>query len=89
MKEKSRIRGLKIAMIAAFCMLSMMIAGTAYATERKKVKVAFFPMDGYHIVNEDGSYGGMDVDYLDALTDYVSWDVEYVICTSWSDALEK
>ncbi len=70
-------------------MLSMMIAGTAYATERKKVKVAFFPMDGYHIVNEDGSYGGMDVDYLDALTDYVSWDVEYVICTSWSDALEK
>lgn len=89
MKEKSQFRGLKIAMIAVFCLLSIMLAGTAYATERKKVRVAFFPMDGYHILNEDGSYGGMDVDYLDALTDYISWDIEYVICDSWSDALEK
>ena len=59
------------------------------ATERRTVKVAFFPMDGYHIVNEDGSLGGMDVEYLNALCDYISWNIEYVECDSWEDALEK
>lgn len=60
-----------------------------YATERKTVKVAFFPMDGYHIVDEEGNYGGMDVEFLRAMENYVAWDVEYVVCDSWDDALLK
>jgi len=59
------------------------------AEEKRTVKVAFFPMEGYHIVEADGSYGGMDVEYLEVLSEYTDWQVEYVSCDSWEDALEK
>lgn len=60
-----------------------------YAEEKQTVKVAFFPMDGYHIVESDGSYSGMDVKYLEALQEYTDWQIEYVECDSWADALDK
>lgn len=55
----------------------------------RKVKVAFFPMNGFHIYSETGGYGGMDVAYLEELRVYTGWDIEYVICESWNEALEK
>jgi len=60
----------------------------ACAAERRVVKVAFFPMDGYHITGPDGSYDGMDVAYLNELCDYVDWEIEYVECASWEQALQ-
>lgn len=57
--------------------------------EVRKVRVAFFPMEGYHIINEDGTFDGIEVEYLKALSEYVNWKVEYVVCDSWEDALEK
>ena len=65
-----------------FCM------GDACAAERRVVKVAFFPMDGYHITEPDGSYDGMDVAYLKELCGYVDWEIEYVECASWEQALQ-
>ncbi len=62
--------------------------GTVYGAERRAVRVGFFPMDGYHEIRTDGSFTGMDVEYLEALCDYVSWNVEYVECGSWDDALD-
>ena len=61
---------------------------TAYAKEQT-VRVAFFPMEGYHIIEEDGSFGGMDVEYLEMISEYTDWNIEYVICESWDDALLK
>ena len=69
--------------------ISISAVDNVYAAERRNVRVAFFPMDGYHIVEEDGSYGGMDVEYLKEISNYTTWDIEYVECESWSDALEK
>ena len=69
--------------------VSLSTVNNVYAAERKTVRVAFFPMDGYHIVEEDGSYGGMDVEYLKEISNYTAWNIEYVECESWSDALEK
>ena len=60
---------------------------TVQASNKRLVKVAFFPMEGYHDKNEDGGFGGMDVDYLESLTKYVNWKVEYVECGSWDEAL--
>lgn len=57
-------------------------------SEKHTVKIGFFPMDGYNEKTEDGSYTGMDVEYLEALNDYVNWNIEYVECDSWGDALE-
>ena len=79
----------------AFLVSILLLAGVAgmftpqgiQASGRRTVQVAFFPLDGYHI--KDGeSYDGMDVQYLDALCEYVDWKVEYVECESWDEALE-
>mgnify|MGYP003310935520 CR=1 FL=1 len=72
-----------------FLLLCIAIRSDIYAAEKRLVKVAFFPMEGYHTVEVDGTYSGMDVAYLDALCQYVNWQVEYVACDSWEDALEK
>lgn len=66
----------------------VLFKGDIYAAEKRLVKVAFFPMDGYHITNADGSCGGMDVEYLSALCEYTEWEIEYVKCESWEEALE-
>lgn len=68
-------------------MLCTFFKGDTFAAEKRLVKVAFFPMDGYHIHNSDGSFGGMDVEYLNALCEYANWEIEYVECDSWEEAL--
>lgn len=67
------------------------VFGTGYAnaSEQRIVRVAFFPMDGYHISGGKDDYGGMDVDYLTELSKYTKWRFEYVECDSWDDALAK
>ena len=76
-------------LIVLFAMLTSLFVVDTYAENSRKVKVGFFPMEGYHIVNKDGSYDGMDVRYLDAIKEYVGWDIEYVVCDSWEDALNR
>lgn len=63
-------------------------AGVAYAAQKRVVKVGFFPMEGYHELSQDGSCNGMDVEYLENLCDYVGWEIEYVPCGSWDEALQ-
>lgn len=69
-------------------MLCIFSESHIFAAEKRQVKVAFFPMDGYHIINDDGSYDGMDVEYLNVLCGYTNWEVEYVRCDSWEEALQ-
>ena len=85
--KRKILSGLSIflGMLCFWCLFSW---SSVYGAEQRKVKVAFFPMDGYHITKEDGSYSGMDVEYLETLCEYVDWDVEYVPCTSWEEALQ-
>lgn len=59
-----------------------------YGAQKRVVKVGFFPMDGFNEKKEDGSYAGMDVEYLEAIRDYVNWNIEYVECDSWDSALQ-
>lgn len=83
--ESSVIR--RLVVILAFT--ALLTVGFAYAKTPRTVKVAFFPMDGYHVFGADGSYGGMDVDYLNILCRYSGWEIEYVPCESWDEALQK
>lgn len=69
------------------CLLAGMCCGIVYAKEKRVVKVAFFPMGGYHEKEENGSLAGMDVEYLESLRKYADWDIEYVECASWDEAL--
>lgn len=75
-------------LIFMFCIFCMISNGNIYAAQKRTVKVAFFPMDGYHIINPDGSHGGMDVEYMNALCEYTSWNAEYISCDSWEEALQ-
>lgn len=61
--------------------------GVVQGVEKRTVRVGFFPMEGYNETRADGSRTGMDVEYLNALSDYVNWNIEYVECESWDDAL--
>ena len=68
--------------------LGIWIPGTAYGKGSRTVKVAFFPMNGYHEKDADGRLTGMDVEYLDELCRFTNWDIEYVECESWDEALQ-
>ncbi len=70
------------------CLLWFSGKGDAYADGKRTVKVAFFPMGGYHITKPDGSLDGMDVVYLRAISGYADWEIEYVECDSWEQALK-
>lgn len=75
--------------IIAVCLIGIIGTATAYAKEQTTVRVAFFPMEGYHVIEADGSFGGMDVEYLEIIREYADWKMEYVVCESWEDALQK
>lgn len=91
---RNRIRRFRraAAFFLIFLMFLLPFAAAAGAqgvsgAERRTVRVGFFPMGGFHEKNPDGSYGGMDVEYLEALCAYVDWNIEYVECGSWDEAL--
>ena len=69
--------------IAVFC------PAPVRAQEGRTVKVAFFPMEEYHMYSEADGYGGMDAAYLETLCGYTGWNIEYVDCSTWDDALLK
>ena len=89
MKKKSGKRKIyqfltgMLVLVCVICFCTPVCAGS------RKVRVAFFPMNGFHIYSETDGYGGMDVAYLEELRVYTGWDIEYVMCESWNEALLK
>ena len=79
-----RAVALVVTLLVLFCTGAVTIADTS-----RTVRVAFFPMEGYHIVTSNGSFSGMDVEYMSALAQYADWNVEFVSCQSWDDALAQ
>ena len=77
-----------LCLILAVCISAQVTTSTVRADGKRTVKVAFFPMNGYHITEEDGSLSGMDVEYLEALCNYANWEIEYVECEDWDSALK-
>lgn len=75
------------------CVLIIVIAaapmGVPAAETRRVVTVGFFPMRGYNEYDEAGNCVGMDVDYLKEVCRYTGWDLRFVNCDSWDDALER
>lgn len=63
---------------------------TVQASDTKRtVRIGCFPMRGYNDIDEDGNVSGMDVDYLEEVCRYTDWELEYVPCGSWDNALTK
>ena len=83
-----RMRSMLI-LLHAVLLVFILLPVHAQAGQSRVVRVAFFPMEGFHINSETDGYGGMDVAYLEELSSYTKWDIEYVECDSWNAALEK
>lgn len=90
MKVKRLWKG--AAFVLCFILIACIMGGglsvTARAAGKRTVKVAFFPMNGYNELDENGNFSGMDVEYLEELCIYANWEIEYVECESWDKALQ-
>lgn len=87
-KKMRRMTGRMLLGFGMLCLLLTVWEGDVCAADKRLVKVAFFPMDGYHITMSDGSLSGMDVAYLDEICRYTNWEIEYVQCDDWEHALQ-
>lgn len=85
---KKFIKG-RVALLAVIVLFTMIFSVQVAAKESRTVRVAFFPMEGFHTYSEADGYSGMDVAYLEELCNYTGWNIEYVNCDSWNDALTK
>ena len=86
-RKTGRAARFLVSMIVAALLAAIGSTGVVQGAEKRTVRVGFFPMGGYNETKADGSRTGMDVEYLSALSDYVNWNIEYVECESWDDAL--
>ena len=69
-----------VAVLLLFVCVSMIFSPqTVYAAEdssqHETVKVGFFAMDGYHVMDEEGNRSGYGYDFLRLMARY--WDVDY------------
>ena len=65
------------------------LAADLQLTQTKTVRVGVFSLGRFHDFNESGEAVGYDMDYIEKISDYTHWNVEYVSCDSWTDALSK
>ena len=80
-----------VAVLLLFVCVSMIFSPqTVYAAEdssqHETVKVGFFAMDGYHVMDEEGNRSGYGYDFLRLMARY--WDVDYEYVgydKSWDD----
>ena len=67
------------ALLVFVCVCMIFSPLTAYAAEdssqHETVKVGFFAMDGYHVMDEEGNRSGYGYDFLRLMARY--WDVDY------------
>lgn len=74
-----------LAAILSLCfLLPMATVPTAAAGE--KVRVGYFPLEGYQQIDEDGRFSGYGYEYLQELARYTGWEYEYVT-TDWKKCL--
>ena len=74
----SRAKKYVAVLLAFVCVCMIFSPQTAYAAEDSSqheiVKVGFFAMDGYHVMDEEGNRSGYGYDFLRLMARY--WDVD-------------
>ena len=86
--RKKILRGI-MAWVQVIAFVVMLFPVPASAETSRTVRVAFFPMEGFHVYSGQDGRSGMDVSYLEELCRYTGWTIEYVDCDSWDDALAR
>ena len=76
-KRARTCRGLAIlmTMLLLTALLSLSASAAETVSQHERVRVGFFAMDGYHMMDEDGNRSGYGYDFLRLMARY--WDVNY------------
>lgn len=76
-KRARTCRGLAIlmTMLLLTAWLSLSASAAETVSQHERVKVGFFAMDGYHMMDENGNRSGYGYDFLRLMARY--WDVDY------------
>ena len=76
-KRARTCRGLAIlmTMLLLTALLSLSASAAETVSQHERVRVGFFAMDGYHVMDEDGNRSGYGYDFLRLMARY--WDVDY------------
>ena len=76
-KRARTCRGLAIlmTMLLLTALLSLSASAAETVSQHERVRVGFFAMDGYHMMDEDGNRSGYGYDFLRLMARY--WDVDY------------
>ena len=76
-KRARTCRGLAIlmTMLLLTALLSLSASAAETVSQHERVKVGFFAMDGYHMMDENGNRSGYGYDFLRLMARY--WDVNY------------
>ena len=64
--------------IVSITLLLSLLPVPVHAASDNVVRVAFPIQDGISYIDENGDYAGYLVDYLDQLTLFTGWEIEYV-----------
>lgn len=80
----------KIIFLSVLTIFSAFLFSDPYipSIERKKVKVGFYEMQGAQEIDKDGNLSGFYYDYLQAIMQYNSWDLEFITNCDWDSCLE-
>ena len=77
-----------------FCLFLIIVCSSVFAdptypeVEKKHLKVGFYEMEGAQKVDKDGNLSGFYYDYLQAVLQYNTWDLEFVTNCDWDSCLE-
>ncbi len=76
-------------LLTALLLLSLVTPAFAAKHQRETVRVGFFEMDGYHMIDENGNRSGYGYDLLQLASRYMDYNYEYVgYDKGWNDMLQ-
>ena len=84
------IRGMAVllALLCVLCTLQSVATVSAAEHEHRVVRIGYIDYNGFIVQDEDGSYSGYGVEYLERIAEYTGWEYEYVH-DSWENHLKN
>lgn len=88
-EKKNRMNLCKYLLCGCACLIGLFypLNVKAEEEEEKTIRIGYIDYDGFITEEEDGTYSGYGIDYLEELSKYTGWNYEFVY-DSWENHLE-
>lgn len=84
---KGRLRRFFALTVSTIMFFLLTFPGTAHGAPEKTLRIGYMDYQGFIQQDQEGTYVGYGVDYLNEIAKYTDWHYEYVFGT-WSDLLK-